>query len=242
MRLFCRCKRALSHAGHLVRVFLFQPVCPVCNNPLVHLDENLLCRRCLAELVASADPACPRCACPVSNDGGLCVQCMHAPPPFLETRCVAAYEGIFREVILRYKYGGVVGLAKPLSRCLPPPDFQNLGAESQILVTVPDDPGRKRAFSPMQEIARRYARLHHIPFRPKALAKVRSTPPQAGLSLSARKRNLAGSFRCRGKYVRDRDVVLMDDVFTTGSTLNACARELGRAGARVRVIALARTP
>lgn len=242
MRLFSRCKKVLFQAGHLVRVFLFQPVCPVCNRQLVHFRETLLCRRCLAELVASADPACPRCACPVSRHGGLCVQCMHAPPPFLETRCVAAYEGIFREVILRYKYGGVAGLARPLSRCLPPPDFQNLGAESQILVTVPDDPGRKRTFSPVKEIARRYARLHHIPFRPKALVKIRSTAPQAGLSLSARKRNLAGAFYCRSRYVKNRDVVLMDDVFTTGSTLKACARELARAGARVRVIALARTP
>ncbi|MDY0297637.1 MAG: phosphoribosyltransferase family protein [Acidobacteriota bacterium] len=167
---------------------------------------------------------------------------MSAPPPFLSTSCVAAYTGIFREVILRYKYGRVMGLAGPLSRCLPPPLFHDREGKAAILVPVPDDPGRRRGFSPMKEIARRYARLHDLGYFPQALVKVRSTPPQASLSLAARKRNLAGAFRCRSRFVRDRDVVLLDDVYTTGSTLKACAKELARAGARVRVVTLARTP
>ena len=168
------------------------------------------------------------------------MKCMHSPPPFRSTVCVNAYAGIFREVILKYKYGGVSGLARPLSLCLPSPD--QVGGHGQVLVTVPDDPRRKRNFSPVGEIARRYARLHGMRYLPRALEKVRSTPAQAGLSLTARKQNIRGVFRCRRDLVEGKNVLLMDDVFTTGSTLKECARILSGAGARVRVITLARTP
>jgi len=235
-------RRATRFSVHLLRNFLLLPDCPVCHRPLVYPHEKLLCSRCRADLKPSGDPACPRCGRPVSRRGGICVQCWQSPPPFSSTRCVSSYAGIFREVILCYKYGGVSGLSRPLSRCLPPPPPADC-VEDLLLVRVPDDPGRRRPFSPLGEMARRYARLHGLHYRSRALVKVRSTPRQAGLSLSARQRNLVGMFRCRSDLVKNRHVILLDDVFTTGCTLRACAGELKRAGAKsVRVITLARTP
>lgn len=216
------------------------PECPVCHKPLIDSRERILCFHCLKEIQASNEIACPRCGHPVGAGGGICVKCMHSPPPFRSAVCVNAYAGIFREVILRYKYGKVTGLARPLSMCLPSLSEEN--RRGLVVIPVPDDPGRRRNFSPVGEIARRYARRHGLRYLPGALVKVRSTPAQAGLSLSARKRNLKGVFRCRQDLVKGRDILLMDDVFTTGSTLSECAGVLSGAGARVRVMTLARTP
>lgn len=185
-------------------------------------------------------PVCPRCGNFLSDAAALCGDCRLRPPPFESGRMYAPYEGIFRELILRYKYGGHVNLARFLAGILPAPE--KLKEDAPVLVPVPEDPGRKREYSPARELCRFYARKHGIPMKWKILKKIRTTPPQAGLSFSGRLNNLSGAFRVDSKGIAGRTVILVDDVVTTGSTVRACARSLKRAGAKVHVIALARTP
>ena len=185
-------------------------------------------------------PVCPRCGNFLADPSDLCGNCRLRPPPFETALMFAPYEGVFREAILRYKYNGHMKLAPFLARLLPaPPDC---GGKKPVLVPVPEDPGRKRDYSPTLELCRIYSGLHRIPMRTGALKKNRTTPPQAGLSFPGRMKNLRGAFRVKAKRVAGQTVILLDDVVTTGSTVRACAQVMKDAGARVHVIALARTP
>lgn len=230
----------LTRIIHLFRVFLYHPECVICGNPLIDHAERLLCGRCMNDIRPHQGPTCPRCGNFLSDPSDLCGNCRLRPPPFESAWMFAAYEGVFREVILRYKYNGHMKLARYLAGILPdPPDC---GRQMPILVPVPEDPGRKREYSPARELCRHYSRMHRIPMRPGALKKIRTTPPQAGLSFPGRMRNLRGAFNVRPADVAGRTVILLDDVVTTGSTVRACAQVMKDVGARVYVIALARTP
>jgi ComF family protein len=205
-------------------------------------------------------PACPACSgAPGAERGGLCCGCLRslswaperlAAPRGLDALVAAAeFQAPVEGWIRRFKYPrpGLAGLdpaAGAVARALareaaarapgPPPD---------LVVPVPLHPRRLRArgFNPACEVARAVAAPSGLRVAPRALARLRDTPSQTGLSRAERRRNLRGAFRAR-RPVPPR-IWLVDDVVTTGSTLGEAARALRRAGARRVVgVCLARTP
>jgi ComF family protein len=198
-----------------------------------------LCPGC-ERLVPKAGLACPGCArsMPVS---GLCGRCLRRRGPI--DGLVAAFDYRFPvdRLVHRFKFAGdlAVGdfLGVSLAEAVAP------GTRPDLIVPSPASPGRlrERGFNPAAVLAKRVARELAVSWHPGILRKVRHTPPQTGLARTARARNLRGAFAC--DRVEGMRVAVVDDVATTGATLDALARELLRSGAaRVEGWVVARTP
>lgn len=171
------------------------------------------------------------------DDQGLCALCRNGLRGFDAAYCFGSYEGILREWIHLYKYARVKTMAQPLgdllAEAVPPEE------PFDAIVPVPLHWLRRwhRGFNQSELLARGLARRLRIPML-SALRRTRSTGIQAGLSNTARRRNVARAFRCRHtRAVAGKRVLLIDDVMTTGSTAAACALALKRAGAARVVLA-----
>lgn len=207
-----------------------------------------VCPECLREpQPICAEFFCVSCRTPFLNrfpldSEGRCALCRSGLRSFDAVYCYGSYEGALRELIHLYKYGGVRTLAKPLGDLL----ASALPREERFdaVAAVPLHWRRRwqRGFNQSELLARTIAARAAIPVL-RALRRVHSTQTQAGLSNTARRRNVATAFECaRGAAaLAGKRILLIDDVLTTGSTAAACARVLKRAGAsRVALLTVAR--
>jgi ComF family protein len=222
-------------------------------------DAALFCRWC-APLVSPLSGGCSGCALPVPEleaPGGRCRVCRRAPFAFAEAQAACEYGAALADAIVTMKHGGRRDLAGRLARLLVDPLGQMLArggfATGDALVPVPLHPRklRKRGFNQALELARavrgmlarRPALAPRLPvLERRLLRRIRDTRELGRMGPAARLVEVAGAFAVAvGARVQGRRVLLLDDVFTTGATLNECARVLRAAGAsEVRVIALAR--
>ncbi len=177
-----------------------------------------------------------------ATDAETCGACLAHPPRLDRIRAAVAYGDISRSIALRLKYGRKTALARTMARYMRPLVGELPG--DCILVPVPLHRRRlwNRGFNQSAIVAREIGRRTGIPVTVDALRRTRSTPPLKGMGMRQRRRTVAGAFRALDpSRVRGRTVILIDDVMTTGSTANACARVLKRAGAeRVDLISWAR--
>ncbi len=188
------------------------------------------CAACDAPLACPAEMFCEACGpCP--------------PPPSNAPRGVlagGAYARPLSTAIVRMKFGQRTDLADRLSLLLPRPAL----APTALVIPVPSHPVRlaERGFNPPALLARAWCRRVGAELAPSLLSRCRETPHQSGLPARARERNVAGAFVAR-RDAAGRQVVLLDDVVTTGSTLEACRAALYAAGmVHVTVLVLAATP
>lgn len=204
-------------------------------------DVDSFCTGCWSEL-DFLQGGCSICGLPLeATDAELCAACLTRPPRLDRIRSAVAYGDISRSIALRLKYGRKVGLARTMSRYMRPL-LGELPAQA-ILVPVPLHRSRlwRRGFNQSVLVARELSKRTGVPVAVDALKRVRSTPPLKGMNMRQRRRAVAGAFRPGAVDVRGRTVILVDDVMTTGSTANACARILKRAGAeRVDLVSWAR--
>lgn len=181
-------------------------------------------------------PFCPKCGEPAPAIEGLCGLCIKGEHLFDFARSAFLFTATLREIIHHLKYADRVSLARPLGdalkECLQREEFSG-----ELIIPVPlhRSRERERGFNQAELIAARLGR----PVARRILRRRKNTPSQTGLSRNERKRNLAGAFEVRGE-VRG-SVIVVDDVYTTGATMNEIARTLKRAGAsRVEVLTVAR--
>lgn len=184
------------------------------------------CAPCAASLPRLAGPRCETCALPLSS-GTLCGACLEQAPAYDTVHAPYAYAFPIDALIHAYKYGGDLSLAPALAAALTPPS-----ALVDALVPMPLAAGRlrERGFNQAQELARIAGRKLGLRVLSSACRKVGETPPQAALPWKARARNVRGAFVCDADLTGLR-VAIVDDVMTTGATLNELARNLKRAGA-----------
>lgn len=200
---------------------------------------DLICERCDA-LLPAADPdrACPVCALPGS--AGVCGRCQIRLPAFDATVAGFEYRFPLVEMIQSLKYGRSLALARTLGRRL----AAHACGPWDAVVPVPIHPQRLRArgFNQAIEIARPIARQWRLPLLVDPVDRVRATPPQPGLTAAERARNLRGAFASNAD-LSGRSLLVVDDVMTTGATLDEFARVLKARGARQVVnLVVARTP
>lgn len=210
-----------------------------------------LCADCLAVMLQQQGEPCPGCGeFPVSAQAEplLCGRCREKPRPWGRTLVYGPYEGPLKDMILGYKFEARLDFGRRLQECALAaferglklhPELSRLG----LLVPVPLHPRRlfSRGFNQSRELARLIAVRHGLPIRQQALERVRRTTPQMELSRSARAENIRGAFAAKKHMLAGKAVLLVDDIMTTGATLEECARAMLDAGAeRVDVLVLAR--
>lgn len=227
----------------MLRVFhLLRPrgLCRLCALPC----EAPLCGACATRYLGVAVPRCPRCARPLPRQGAPCGGCLLAPQAMRRCVTLANYAPPLDRLVASLKFGAEPALGRWLGDLLAR-TWRDAGlARPAMVVPVPlSDPRlRLRGYNQAWEIARGFARALHAPARTDLLRRLRDTEPQSSLPLARRARNLRGAFEASAA-VRGRRVVLVDDVMTSGCTLDAAADALLRGGAAEVAVAVAlRTP
>lgn len=210
------------------------PVCPGCLGRIRPLELLVSCDRCQRPLSLAAH----------SPDAGvLCGTCRQEETVFDRLRSFGAYDGELRKLIVLLKYNAVQPLAGPLAGWLALVLQQHPElAATDALVPVPLHRRRQRmrGYNQAELLARELGRWTRLPVETGWLARVRDTASQTGLTPAQRIKNVHGAFAGTTKLDRSR-ILLVDDVCTTGATLNACARALKRGGAAsVQAVTVAR--
>jgi len=205
----------------------FPPACLLCSAPS---NAHPLCPGCRAELPWHHQPQCPQCAIP-TPDGQLCGACLKHPPAFDRTQAALTYAFPVDQMIPRLKYHGQLAIAPVLGECLA--EAVEAAPRPDRLIAMPLHATRirERGFNHATEIARTLARQLGLPLDLDSCRRTRDTPPQMGLKHDARRRNVRGAFTCSGE-VQGQRIALIDDVMTTGTSLDELAATLKQAGAR----------
>jgi ComF family protein len=217
---------------------LFPPQCGGCR-----AAGSLWCDACRAAVKPVALPWCEKCGEP-NTPARLCSKCREQPLQIEQIRSAALFLGPLRQGIHRFKYEKLASLADPFGVLLA--DFWHANRLSaDWLIPVPLHPSRERdrGYNQSNLLAQRLAAHVGVPVIARGLRRTRVTAVQMELNAAQRKENVSGAFACDEKRVQGARVIIIDDVCTTGATLDACAAALLKTGvASVMGLTLARTP
>lgn len=226
---------------------LFPARCMACHENVG--AHGALCAACWGEMHFIAHPLCYHCGMPFEHEmdgAAMCGHCMANPPSFAGARAVFRYDGSSRAQVLALKYHDKTQFAPVFGTWLAR-TAQEYRQQVQFVLPVPLHYWRlvKRRYNQAALLAKALSRETELPYLPDTLLRVRATKTQAGLTRKGREDNVRGAFavsKARREALKGASVLLVDDVMTTGATLNACARALHDAGvADVYVLTLART-
>ena len=218
---------------------VFAPCCLLCGES--GAEGRDLCRACTEALPWNRS-ACLRCALPL-HAPGTCGACLQRPPPLAETHAVFVYGFPLDRLVPRFKFHNDLAAGRLLSELM----LEGVSGlpRPSALAPVPLHHARlrQRGYDQALELAKPLARALQVPLLSEALIRTRATAPQSELDADARQRNLRRAFEVRAGTALPDHVVLVDDVMTTGATLEAAAKCLRRAGvARVDAWICARVP
>ena len=230
------------------------PLCPSCRAPLG--EGAGLCAECWSKLSLIEPPYCARLGIPFTYDPGpglLSMEAIASPPAYDRARAAVRYDDIARALVHAFKYGDRLDLAPMMGRWMARAGGE-LTREADALVPVPLHWRRlwSRRFNQSAALAGSLSQICGLPVLYETLKRIRATPQQVGLSKPQRAENVQGAFRVppeRKAEVAGRRLLLIDDVLTSGATVDTCARALLRAGAKhvdvlvfARVVAPVRSP
>lgn len=227
---------------------LFPPLCHVCKTFIPDAGGLHVCPRCLDDMGTITSPLCTLCGIPFATENGSdhhCGDCITAPPPYDAARAAGVFNGPLKELIHRFKYDHKVHLRRPLG-LYTARSLAAFAAEcrADLILPVPLHKKRlaQRAFNQAVLLGEVLSQEWHISLDRNNLRRTRWTAPQVGLPAQDRARNVRGAFEVHNpEAIKGKRVILIDDVFTTGSTVAECARVIrGAGGAAVFVVTVAR--
>ena len=228
---------------------VFPPHCYLCHKHHRSISQDPLCSACAQMLLRNAPPFCLKCSRHLRRPGhSLCPSCRHLEPAFDFAWSALVFNDAVKELIHLFKYYQRTRLRRYFGRLMA--DFIS---ESELdiqqfdtLTSIPLFPSklRERGFNQSHLLAQEIARIFEIPYQAHLLKKARPTKNQADLSLKERWTNIEGAFKIRHpSSVKNKNILIIDDLLTTGATAAQAARTLKRGGAAtVGVLTLAITP
>ena len=223
---------------------LFPPQCMACN-ALVK-SHGTVCQECFGQLHFITDPMCDHCGFPFEYDLGddaLCGECIDVLPPYDSAYSAIVFDDTSKVLLHKLKFEDQIHLARIFADWLLSHMPQ---VDADMVIPVPLS--RKRLFSRRYNqsalVAKQLAKRLEIPYQPTMLRRIRHTTPQTGLTRLQRADNVHGAFavsHLAGEHLAGKNVLLLDDVMTTGATIEACTDTIKKAGAEsVHVVTLAR--
>lgn len=247
--------RRVQQAAESIFSALFPAECRLCGELLLNISALPVCAGCLRSIAAFDGPQCRVCGerllgqMPAGAEPH-CGLCRRARPTYERAFAIGPYDGALRDLIHLLKYQRMTPAARPLGQALAAPLRAAMAeaGEQAVLVPIPLYKGkrRQRSFNQAEEIAREAVKAADVKVHiaPELLERVRETVSQTGLTRHQRRQNVRGAFAVPKRFVRavrSRNIIILDDVFTTGTTAEECARVLRRAGAaKVWVVTAAR--
>lgn len=212
---------------------IYPPHCLVCKDP----DQGYLCGKCIEEIDLIKPPGCRKCGGLLSENtrGTTCEDCRERDYHFEFARSAGIFEGVLRDAIHALKYHNHIAIADSLGEVMAR-SFAEVGlaGKADLAIPIPIHRSRmlQRGFNQSEALARVFCKRVNLPLEPRVLRKTRKTKRQMELPFDLRITNVKGSFEVReATRFRGKRVLLIDDVFTTGSTLDEAARVLCEAGA-----------
>lgn len=219
-------EEARSVAGGLVNV-LFPTICAACGRL-----GPMICDTCTEQIQILGTNVCRQCGRPSASVAKSCVFCRNDTFRLQQSRACFAFRDPLTTIIHKFKYDGLYGLAEPLGMCMArfwpewdsPPD---------MIIPIPLHERRKRmrGFNQAALLAQHLGTVVHVPLNDVGLKRVRNTTPQVGLSPAERESNVRDAFSADSSELEGKHILLLDDVFTTGATMNAAAGAIIDAGA-----------
>jgi ComF family protein len=237
-------KSAVKASWSSLFSILFPSDCRICRSPLTNIASLPACDSCLAQIAPLDGLLCRICGEKLfssvveSEDGPLCGMCRRVQPRFRRAAAYGPYEGALRDLSHLFKYHGIKPAGKVLGSLLNQAVQGMAPPQSLIVIPVPLWSGKRnaRGFNQAEAIARTFIGLQassSIQLDTSILARTRETASQTGLTRPQRRANVRGAFAVlRPEKIKDRSLLIVDDVMTTGTTAGECARVLRRAGAK----------
>lgn len=221
-----------------LRELFFPQLCLLCSSG--HAGDVAICDDCLGDMPWHIENTCPQCALP-SLSNQRCGQCIQAPPDFDLTLSLFQYQYPVSSMLQQYKYRQMLTLAQTWGALL----ALRLGTQAlpDCIIPMPLHKQRlqERGFNQSMEIARVMSKRLNLPLDMSSCTRTKLTPPQASLPYKARIKNMHGAFSCE-PTLQGMRIALLDDVMTTGASLNALAKTVKAAGAsHVECWVIART-
>ena len=209
--------------------WIYPPACASCGTPGFRL-----CADCLGKIKFIRGMRCITCGEPLRSSTERCTACQVSPPVYTAMRNLGIYEGVIRDCIHAIKYEHNQGLGEVFTDLLAGL-VSEAGWTPDLVMPVPLSARRagERGYNQADCLARPLAAHLSVRYHPFGLVRIRDTPSQVGLSGEARRRNVAGAFNAIPEVVVGQRVLIVDDVMTTGSTMEACAKALREAGTEV---------
>ncbi|SPD75215.1 ComF family protein [uncultured Desulfobacterium sp.] len=218
---------------------IYPPRCHVCHGFIDRAETGPFCKDCYAGFAKLSSPICTVCSTPFASEAQgdhLCEDCLRDRPAYRSAFAAFHYRGTVVKAIHQFKYRAKTYLSESLGRLMAEyAEGISIGSGNLLIMPVPLHPKRlrERGYNQGLLLARRVASHLKAELDFLTLRRARYTAPQAGLKKDERKRNVRGAFKVKDpSVVEDKTILLVDDVSTTGNTLNECARVLMRSGSR----------
>ena len=205
---------------------IFPPACGGCGKLGVRW-----CSACQHDLIPIPPPVCDVCGRPL-KEPATCKTCINTRPAYYALRSCVVYSEPARPALIKLKYRHEIGLGEALAWNVSS-QLDQLGWQADMIIPIPLSKQRllERGYNQVDLIAHPVARITGWKYQPAALQRVRHTNSQVGLNSAERRKNVQGAFQAVSKLVEGRTILLIDDVTTTGATLDAGSRALVDAGA-----------
>lgn len=214
---------------------LYPPRCTFCQEIIPLTVDNLWCYDCQEAYPLIEDPVCKKCGKQLAHDDDHCLDCKTTTHHYTQGIALYPYEGAVQEAIYRFKYGGRRKYAQFFAKMM----YHKLKETAffhkvDLIIPVPVSKERlqQRGYNQAEELAKYLSNMSKIPYNRNILIRQKHTKPQSGFSPAQRYENIQDAFLTTGSLPPEYQVILViDDIYTTGSTINECSKILKNAGA-----------